>query len=592
MTRPLRIGLLVDEPGLDASLGGFVTSCRGNPRLDLSHLVVHAVPAPVQASRLRRLDDWVRRRGLAALAGKFVFHGLRILEQQALRRGGVRLDDGQRIPAAALGLKVLEITPRVSPSGFVYRFGDDDLERLREPGFDVLLRFGSGILRGAILAVPTFGVLSFHHGDNQVNRGGPPGYWEVQEGQDATGFIIQRLTEELDGGEVLFRGWLQTRSPFLRNQALLMRESLPSMARLLGQLARDRALPPADHALPYAFPLLRSPGVADSARYVLRQGHHWARKVARRLAGRQRRWGVSVQPRHWRDAVLWRATPVPNPPGRFLADPFLISHEGQTCLFVEDLSYASGKGDVAVYRLGPPSGGGLMPLEGSGLVPPSSGGPAPSEDSGRIRIERIGVALDEPFHLSFPFLFRWNGELYMCPETQQAHEVRVYRCVAFPLQWELASVLMKDVDIVDSMLFERGGRWWLLGNKTPAGADGSRDECFAELHAFHADHPLSQSWTPHPANPLCLDARRARNGGLLHEGDEIFRVSQRYGMDQYGVSATLFRIDRLDETGYAESPVLTMDPTFRKGLDGLHHMHSDGGWTTFDYATYERIEGH
>lgn len=567
MNRPLRIGLLVDEPRLDASHRDFVAACRRHALLDVSHLVVHALPARPASSRTRRLIDWVRRRGLADLAGKVVFHGLRIAEQGVLGRLGSGFDDGQRFEARDLGLAVLEITPRVSPSGFVYRFGDDDLERLREQNFDVLLRLGSGILRGGILTVPTFGVLSFHHGDNRINRGGPPGYWEVQQGQDATGFIIQRLTEELDGGVVLYRGWLQTRSPYLRNQALLLRESLPSMIRLLERLAVDRALPPAEAALPYGYPLLRSPGVADSGRYVLRLGRHLGGKAMRRVTGRRMRWSVAVQARDWRDAVLWRATPVPNPPGRFLADPFLISHEGRVWLFVEDYGYDSGKGEVAVYRLEPPDGG----------------GPA--------RIERVGVALDEPFHLSFPFLFRWNGELYLCPETQQAHELRVYRCVEFPLRWALASVLMKDVDIVDSMLFERGGRWWLLGNKAPNGADGSRDECFAELHAFHADHPLSQDWTPHPANPLCLDARRARNGGLLSDGDAIFRVAQRYGVDQYGVNATLYRIDRLDENGYAESPVLTLEPTFRQGLAGLHHLHSVGGWTAFDFATYERIEG-
>lgn len=566
MTRPLRIGLLVDEPRLGASLSAFVAQCREQALLEVSHLVVHPVPRDDTNSRFARLRHWVGRRGLKALAGKFVFHGLRVIEQRVLQASGRQLDDGPQVEAASLGLTVIEVHPQVSPSGFVYRFGADDLQRLSEQRFDVLLRFGSGILRGAILQLPTFGVLSFHHGDNHVNRGGPPGYWEVQSGQDATGFIIQRLTEELDGGQVLYRGWLQTRSPFLRNQQLLLRESLPALTRLLTRLAAERRLPVAEPSLPYSWPLLRSPGVNDSCRYVTRQAAHWGRKLARRLQRRYPRWTVAVQRRHWRDAVLWRATPVPNPPGHFLADPFVITHEGRTALFVEDFDYVTGKGTVAAYFL--------------------DGGA-----DGPVRIERAGTALDEPFHLSYPFLFRCDGELFMCPESQQQREVRVYRCLDFPLRWELASVLMRNVDIVDSVIFERDGRWWLLGNQAPNGANGGRDDSFAELHAFHADHPLSQHWTPHPANPLLLDARRARNGGLLRDGEAVFRVSQRYGFDQYGVSATIARVSQLDTEAYAEESVQTLEPTFRQGLCGLHHLHSEGGWTVFDFARYERIDG-
>ena len=49
------------------------------------------------------------------------------------------------------------------------------------------------------------GIISFHHGDNNINRGGPAGFWEVFNEEPSTGFIIQRLTEELDGGDVIFK---------------------------------------------------------------------------------------------------------------------------------------------------------------------------------------------------------------------------------------------------------------------------------------------------------------------------------------------------------------------------------------------------
>ena len=63
----------------------------------------------------------------------------------------------------------------------------------------------SGILKGEILKLTKFGVISFHHGDNRFYRGGPSGFWEVFNNELSSGFIIQRLNDELDGGMVLFR---------------------------------------------------------------------------------------------------------------------------------------------------------------------------------------------------------------------------------------------------------------------------------------------------------------------------------------------------------------------------------------------------
>ena len=45
-------------------------------------------------------------------------------------------------------------------------------------------------------------------------------------------------------------------------------------------------------------------------------------------------------------------------------------------------------------------------------------GVAVSEDSG-LTWKHLGIALDEPWHLSYPFLFRWEGQVYMMPEASK-----------------------------------------------------------------------------------------------------------------------------------------------------------------------------
>ncbi len=49
---------------------------------------------------------------------------------------------------------------------------------MKDLNCDVLIRCGKGILRGDILYAARHGILSFHHADNRINRGGPPGFWE------------------------------------------------------------------------------------------------------------------------------------------------------------------------------------------------------------------------------------------------------------------------------------------------------------------------------------------------------------------------------------------------------------------------------
>src|SRR2546429_3233758 len=85
-----------------------------------------------------------------------------------------------------------------------------------------------------------FGIISFHHGDNRINRGGPAGFWECYYEWPQTGFIIQRLTEELDAGDVLVRGSYATRYYYSLNQAHLYKKSNTHLKNLLARITSKR----------------------------------------------------------------------------------------------------------------------------------------------------------------------------------------------------------------------------------------------------------------------------------------------------------------------------------------------------------------
>jgi len=67
---------------------------------------------------------------------------------------------------------------------------------------DVAVRFGFGIVKGEALTAPTYGMLSYHHGDLRKYRGRPAGFHEFVRGEKTAGVTVQTLNESLDGGDI------------------------------------------------------------------------------------------------------------------------------------------------------------------------------------------------------------------------------------------------------------------------------------------------------------------------------------------------------------------------------------------------------
>ncbi|CAH2041889.1 unnamed protein product [Thlaspi arvense] len=89
-------------------------------------------------------------------------------------------------------------------------------------------------------------------------------------------------------------------------------------------------------------------------------------------------------------------------------------------------------------------------------------GVARSLDKG-VTWQHIGTALDEDWHLSYPYVFDYNGQIYMLPEGSAKGELRLYRALNFPLQWTLEKVIMKK-PLVDPSLINHNGKYWIFGS--------------------------------------------------------------------------------------------------------------------------------
>ena len=555
----LRVGLLLTNPKASHYELTLAQWTQRQPRLELAGLMIQGMQGPDLSSGLpvdalfRECPGTARDR-LACASLSLLIR----LEALALKRHP----------------KFHQHTTRTDPRDLASKTAvprDCDLLICLDPAIEAP--------RLSVLAQGTDqGVLALRTGPGNGRSNAPAGFWEVALQRDVTSFTIEhfspgRLTSnESPSGEtragasrVLFRGAFATRFYFLLNQATLQAQANAAIQNLLSRAHARFEVDayPLDYLLalkpstdfgpnsgPDSGPKQGRPDLPAQWNYgrslVATLWRKWRNKY---LLKNNYRWGVAYQASGWANLVMHRAQTIPNPPGHFLADPFVLSDHQHSYCFVEDYNYQDARACISVYELH---------SEGS---------------------TRIGPVIREPFHLSFPFLFQYQSRHYLCPESSANREIRLYECTALPDQWVFKKTLMRNIAAADTMLLEHDGRWWLLTNIDSAegGNYGS------ELHVFYASEPITDAWTPHPQNPVIVDPTRARNGGLLFEGSAIYRVSQRQGFDAYGQSAAINRITALTPSVYQEEVVATIEPKFFPHIKGTHHLHSDGRFTVFDY---------
>jgi hypothetical protein len=186
--------------------------------------------------------------------------------------------------------------------------------------------------------------------------------------------------------------------------------------------------------------------------------------------------------------------------------------------------------------------------------------------------------LERDYHLSNPFVFQWNGDWYMMPETADNMTIEMYKCVKFPYEWKFEKVLMRGVAAFDPVLFYHQQKWWLYANIIENKGASSDDELFL----FSSADPLSGEWAPHPENPVVSDVRRARPAGRIFEyNGRIYRPSQDCSI-RYGYGLRINQILKLSDTECREAEVDYARPLWCKNLDGVHSFAYEKGLTVID----------
>ena len=456
--------------------------------------------------------------------------------------------------------KLLENVPllKTKPTRVTYFdwIEEEDVERIKGYNLDVILRLGFRILKGDILNAAQYGVWSYHHDDNTVIRGVPPGFWETFENMGERGVILQMLTEDLDNGIVLYRSSFPCDSLVVKrnNNTCYLRSSLfvpRTLKRLYfsGETAFSDMIETGKKRIEfYNNVLYVTPTNLTFFPMFIKQSYRMAaRYFSRKFFPRQ--WLLMYDLRDQISTSFWRFKKIIPPKDRFWADPHIFFKDDTYYIFIEEYLYKKKKGHIS-----------LIEMQQSGAY------------SGPVKV------LEEPFHLSYPHVFDHNGTLYMIPETQQANSINLYECTVFPHMWIHKTTLMDSVDAVDSTLLFHNNTWWLFTNiAEPKGT--SIDN---ELYLFYSDNLLSHDWHSHPMNPVISDVRRARPAGkIIERNGTLYRPSQ-CGSPWYGYGIKLNEIVELTKNDYREKEIAFIEPAWDKKLNGVHTFCHENRLTMID----------
>ncbi len=428
-----------------------------------------------------------------------------------------------------------------------------ELQRL---DLDVILRFCSALPRGEVLHAARHGVWSYHFGADRDARGATPFFQQVASGAPTRDVLLEVLAAPPAPSLMLCRSTFGSHGNLFlahyRQVAVwetthFVLWKLHDLHELGWDHLRAQALALASEPAP-----LRPPTPGEMVRFLAPRVTSAVTNRIRGDAAVANRWKIGLR----RGATPFGSTPdttslegfrwIETPPGHLWADPFLVEQGGAQLIFFEDYDDQTNYAVIRVAEVQPDCT----------LGPPR-------------------VALDLGFHLSFPFVFEHDGEMFMLPESLADGTLTLYRAQRFPDAWVHEKVLFRG-NAADTTVWREDGRFYFFTTLH------DRDDRGVKTMLFVADS-LTGAWRLHRENPVSSDVRHARNGGaVFRRGGRLFRPSQNGG-PSYGYGLNLEEIVELSEDRYVERPWCTVGPeALPFAAMGVHTYNTAGDLETID----------
>jgi hypothetical protein len=529
INRKLRIGILTNGPFISRWSFDMLRLLQERQIADIV-LVIQKDSSPISQGFYAKL-----------FRGNILYKTFRKLEAKFFTKASHTFDS-IGVDQVNEKLEIFKVKPRET------KFSDflegSDLETISRYDLDLCFRFGFRILRGDILSTPKYGIWSFHHGDNMLNRGGPAGLWEYLYEQPITGSTLQILTNQLDGGRVIERAYCCTdQTSFTRNISNLYNTSIelvPKNLNLLREIGGEAFFSRIQSSPEfYSQPLFQIPRDLELLPLLIKKILKISlRKIKRAFTSEQWILLLKLSKSDGIATNLFTFKTLYPGKDRLWADPFVLQRNGKYYIFFEEVIYGSKKkGTIQVISV-----------------------------NSQAEISEPTSALECDYHLSYPFLYEeQNGQLYMIPETKANKAIEIYECTRFPDQWSFKKALIEDIEAVDATIYKKDDIYWMFATVKSHPGGNTSDQ----LHLYYAND-LFDEWISHPQNPIVTDVRRGRSAGnIIEHNGKIYRPAQ-CSVPFYGHSIKLCEIIIINKKEYLEVVCEDINPNWTSEIMGIH----------------------
>ena len=386
-------------------------------------------------------------------------------------------------------------------------------------------------------------------------------FWSVQNREPSTPFAVEHLQSNGTDPAIRVTGTVSTQASWSTTIVRIRRESAVWISHLLTHYVNFGELPTIVRAsVECSVVLSDAPSIADLMLYVYRRAVSIFRSSLRRQQDSST-WNIALAVGAPSIENLRTAVSVPNRQDHYFADPFIYTWQARTICFAEEYSLVEDRARIAAIEV-------VYNKEIEKLVKQPS-------------FRYLGTVIDEPFNLGYPYVFEYEDQLFLIPDSRSSGSVRLYECVEFPLKWQFRHNLLSGVAAADTVVFHHEEYWWLLTTVCPRGSS----ELCSTLYIFFADNPLAKIWQPHSMNPVAIDSMNGRNGGFIwrrNTSSELNRVIQRQGYLRYGASIGKAKISILNPSNYEET-VSDIALPDQLNVECCHHLSFDGDYSAYDY---------
>ena len=264
-------------------------------------------------------------------------------------------------------------------------------------------------------------------------------------------------------------------------------------------------------------------------------------------------WGIAYIRSNWKKNFnISKIIKIPNTKNHWYADPFVVKKKKNHYIFFEDFSLKKRKGSISCIKI--------------------------NQQNKRKYFKDV---VNENFHLSFPFIFKYNQKYFMIPESRKNNSLRLYKCIKFPNKWKFYKQIIKNINCVDPVIFKWNNNWILLTSKP------ENEFLYNRLYAYTSKNPISDNWKPLTSGPVIKSNILGRNAGLVQESNKkIYRISQAYLPGNYGAYISVNKVLNIFKNKYSEKKIKNIFPFSKKNIKNIHTLNYVKNFTVFDYSKW------